>query len=90
MSLYQLRKESGLKWHEVIAKAQEYDPSFPTTAAGLSCLERRGTENYHQLVALGHVYSKSFAEILFIASPPRESRTAEIITRNAKFVLTMI
>lgn len=90
MSLYQLRKESGMKWHEVIARAQEYDPNFPTTAAGLACLERRGTENYHQLVALGHVYGKSFAEILLIASPPKESRTAEIISRNAKYALTTV
>ena len=86
MNLRQLRKDSGLSWRQVVTLALETDPNFPRTAAGLSCIESRGTDNYYQIKALSAVYRKPFAEVLAAAAPTSRKN----IQQEAEILLTSV
>lgn len=90
MTLRQLRRESGLSWRQIVTLALETDPNFPRTAAGLSCLENRGTENYYQIKALAAVYRRPFAEVLLASTPHSRKNSLMNIQQEAEKALTSV
>ncbi len=90
MILKQLRKESGLSWRQIVTLALEVDPNFPRTAAGLLCLEKRGTENYYQIKALAAVYRRPFAEVLLASTPTSRKNSSGNIQQEAELSLTSV
>jgi hypothetical protein len=74
--LLSLRTERGMSRTEVITRAREVEPAFPSTYPGLQRIEARGTDNYWYIQALATVYSIDPATVATLARSTQSAYAA--------------